>query len=557
MRECSACGNEYTKASGRFSKTQWLKGDGLTRCKTCVSAEGGCARTLVRPAVGRAMEEPSPLPDAFIDPFTEEPFVDPVVTGDGHTYSRGPIEDWFRRNPLNPTSPKTNEPLGTTALVSNITVRQAIEEMRARQPMALDPSRLRMREPEELLGEGSYGRVVAGTLTLGRAKEVQVAVKKLPAMTMEAERTTFQRELKALMHAARHCDGICVLYGTCELDSRVCLVMKRYERSLREVIVQAGGLAAAEVRRNSHTLFRVLGQLHDSELVVRDIKPDNILVDAFGDLVFSDFGISEVMLTSTHVEQSQMKGTSAYMAPEAFNDSKVGPPVDIWAMACVVLEMHTGAAPWRGLKMQQIWKAVAQDRRIPDIPAEAPSGDVLRRCFAFAPAERPPAAELARAFAPTFEAVAGAPVVARLEASQERCLELEAAKLELEQQLARLRQELQAQEDITQQLTNALTDKTAEARRRWDKAKAAEDKAKAAEDKAKAAEDKAKAAEYKVKAAEDKVKAAEDKAKAAAFAVFFVVFFVSSFLARQKPSPCSSPCSSFLACKLSRLLGRL
>ena len=41
MRECSACGNEYTKASGRFSKTQWLKRDGLSRCKTCVSAEGG------------------------------------------------------------------------------------------------------------------------------------------------------------------------------------------------------------------------------------------------------------------------------------------------------------------------------------------------------------------------------------------------------------------------------------------------------------------------------------------------------------------------------------
>ena len=279
------------------------------------------------------------LPHAFICTFTEEPLVDPVVTSDGHTYSRVPMEHWLRMNPLDPRSPKTNEALGSTQLVPNIAVRQAMDEMRERQPMAIDRDRLQLSDPEELLGEGSYGRVVAGALTIGRARQVRVAVKKMPAMTVEAERAAFQRELKAFMHAARHCDGVCVLHGTCEIDSRVCIVMKRYERSLHAVIVQAGRLEVADVRRNSHALFRTLDQLHECGVVVRDVKPENILVDAYGNLVLSDFGISEVLQTSTHVKQSQIKGTFAYMAPEAFEEAQVGPPVDIWAMACVVLEM--------------------------------------------------------------------------------------------------------------------------------------------------------------------------------------------------------------------------
>ena len=144
------------------------------------------------------------LPKAFMCTFTDEPLIDPVVTCDGHTYSRAPIEHWFRKNPLNPTSPKTNEKLNSTVLVPNVTVRQAMDEIRERQPMALDPDLLSMNDPEELLGEGSYGRVVAGTLALGGKRAVRVAVKKLPAMTAEAERVVFQQELKAFMHAARH-----------------------------------------------------------------------------------------------------------------------------------------------------------------------------------------------------------------------------------------------------------------------------------------------------------------------------------------------------------------
>jgi len=376
-------------------------------------------------------------PPAFLCPITLDVFVEPVVTSDGHSYSRAAIELCFQTRH---TSPLTNEELASTQLLPNHRLRQAIEEWRKQQPMAIDPDRLEV--SEELLGEGSFGRVLAGTLRIGR-RVLPVAVKMLPAMTRLEERQALEKELKAHMHAARHCDGVCVLLGTSELGPRLCIIMKRYERSLKSAIVLAGNAAAgklepAVVIRYAYSLFRTLRQLHECGMVVRDIKPDNILLDAFGELVLADFGISHVLQTVTHVQQSNMNGTFNYMAPEAFSEGAVGRPVDIWAMACVVVEMHSGQMPWAGMRMEQIITAVRIDKRAPAVPERAPAAELLRRCFATAAADRPSAAEMMEPFAP-------APAASQLE---QRCEELQSEN-------HRLEHELKEQQEITQQMITA------------------------------------------------------------------------------------------------------
>ena len=113
--------------------------------------------------------------------------------------------------------------------------------------------------------------------------------------------------------------------------------MKRYERSLRDEIATAAGgrLDAATVGRFAYALCRTLRE--------------TILLDAYGEPVLSDFGISDVMRTATHIPPTSMRGTSNYMAPEAFDpEGGIGPHTDVWAMACVFLEMHTSTVPWEG-----------------------------------------------------------------------------------------------------------------------------------------------------------------------------------------------------------------
>ena len=119
-----------------------------------------------------------PAPEAFIDhSFSLEVFVDPVVTSDGHTYSRAAIERWLRTHD---TSPATGARLADKRLSPNHALRQAIEEWHQRRPMAIEPSRLTV--SDRLLGEGSFGRVMAGELQDG-PRTLQVAVKTLPALS--------------------------------------------------------------------------------------------------------------------------------------------------------------------------------------------------------------------------------------------------------------------------------------------------------------------------------------------------------------------------------------
>ena len=291
----------------------------------------------------------------------------------------------------------------STQLLPNHALRKAIEEWRGKQPLPIDPQRIHV--TEEVLGEGSFGRVVAGTLKIGGTRVVRVAIKSLPAMSIAEEREAFQRELKPHIHALRHCDGICKLYGTYEWGNRLSLVMKLYEGGSLDKKIRDGTLDADKICRYAHALCSALRQLHGCGLVVRDIKPANILFDSFDQPVLADFGIAEVVSTATRRLPTSIKGTFNYMAPETFLDAEaggpgIGPPADVWAMACVVVEMHTRKVPWDGMNMQQIMRAVSLDYRAPAVPETAPAHALLARCFLRNPAHRPSAGDLADAFAP-------------------------------------------------------------------------------------------------------------------------------------------------------------
>jgi hypothetical protein len=246
----------------------------------------------------------------------------------------------------------------------------------------------------------SGAQVVMGELVT-HARRIRVAVKSLPGLTDDATRAQFERELKAHITAQHVASGVCRLLGTCEKGGgggTLCLVMRLYEGNLRIRIT--AGLEAGEVRRIGHTLSQTLMQLHAAGVIVKDIKPENVLMDEFGQPVLADFGISDVVTRTICIVPTNMEGTFNYMAPELFQRGGYGPQVDVWALACVVVEMCTGVMPWADLQMQQIICAVCVERDAPVVPDHAPAADVLRRCFAFEPANRPTAAELSAALAP-------------------------------------------------------------------------------------------------------------------------------------------------------------
>jgi serine/threonine-protein kinase len=190
--------------------------------------------------------------------------------------------------------------------------------------------------------------------------------------------------------------GVCRLLGTCEKAGYTCIVMRRYERSLADALVDDGPMHQRRTRVVGHAICATLAALHGAGIVVCDLKPANVLLDAHDAPVLADFGVAEV---PAEPAVRTLKGTLRYMAPETF-EMRVGPESDVWAAACVLLEMHTGRAPWDGLGAHQIMAAVHVGGCTPVVPATMPARDVIRRCFAFAPSDRPTAAALARALLP-------------------------------------------------------------------------------------------------------------------------------------------------------------
>eukprot|EP00035_Acanthoeca_spectabilis_P027276 m.465989 g.465989 ORF g.465989 m.465989 type:complete len:582 (+) comp24785_c0_seq1:29-1774(+) len=335
-------------------------------------------------------------PGAFLCPITHDVLEDPVVAPDGRTYERAHIEGWLRRQE---TSPFTGAPLPPPArLTPNYALRDAIERWRQQQPLPIDPHRVKLSDPREVLGQGSFGRVLGGTMEGVGGRVHPVAVKMLPDLTQVEERKNFEHELKAHLAAQQGADGICRLFGTCELEHRLCLVMRRYASNLSTRIEE--GLEPPAVQTLAHALFRTLGQLHAAGIVVQDIKPPNILLDEYDRPVLADFGISVLVSRTTRVVPTSVKGTFNYMAPEAFNPAGFGVEVDLWSMGCVVVEMVTGKMPWDGLQMQQIMCAVYLEKKAPEVPDVTPAADLIRRCFAYNPADRPGAADVCSALEP-------------------------------------------------------------------------------------------------------------------------------------------------------------
>jgi hypothetical protein len=113
----------------------------------------------------------------------------------------------------------------------------------------------------------------------------------------------------------------------------------------------------------------------------------------------ADFGIAGVVGRTAQIMPTSLKGTSNYMAPEAF-EPPFGVEVDIWAMGCLIVEMGPGQPPWAELNMQQIMMAVTVRKKAPGVPDSVPAAETVRKCFSFDPKERPAASALADAFRP-------------------------------------------------------------------------------------------------------------------------------------------------------------
>eukprot|EP01065_Artemidia_motanka_P006455 TRINITY_DN13178_c0_g3_i1.p1 TRINITY_DN13178_c0_g3~~TRINITY_DN13178_c0_g3_i1.p1 ORF type:complete len:844 (+),score=265.95 TRINITY_DN13178_c0_g3_i1:183-2714(+) len=261
----------------------------------------------------------------------------------------------------------------------------------------------------ELLGKGSFGTVYSGKLSDGTVAAVKICSIPKDEETVSGELGLLLREV-TFMREFDH-DRIVKCYG-CLFDAAAREVQIFLELmpggSVAGLVSKRGKLAYADCQKYTKQLLEGLRYLHERKVVHRDVKGDNLLLDAQGNAHIADFGTSKQMMDTISAKEkgcATMVGTPYWMAPEVIRanpddgeDGQYGAKADIWSVGCTLVEMLTGKPPWAG-QYENMWSAIfhiAQSTEPPPTPDDIPAGakQVLRSCFRRTPSQRPSPAQL-------------------------------------------------------------------------------------------------------------------------------------------------------------------
>lgn len=99
-----------------------------------------------------------------------------------------------------------------------------------------------------------------------------------------------------------------------------------------------------------------LDYLHSKGVVYRDVKPENILLDAEGHIKMTDFGLSKGNLQNSNHMTTSFCGTTEYLAPEIIKDRQYSYSVDWYSLGLVMYEMLTGTNPFKAKEETPILK---------------------------------------------------------------------------------------------------------------------------------------------------------------------------------------------------------
>ncbi|MGC4852506.1 serine/threonine-protein kinase [Micromonospora sp. DT4] len=151
---------------------------------------------------------------------------------------------------------------------------------------------------------------------------------------------------------------------------------------------------------------------HARGVVHRDVTPGNVMLTSTGVKVV-DFGISALVGESEKGPDGALLGTPAYLAPERLDNGQVSPATDVYAVGLLLYRMLTGRLPWEANTTTQMLRAhmYSDPDPMPAVPGLPDAvTDLVRRCLAKRPADRPTTAELARTLAEAVGMLAVVPV---------------------------------------------------------------------------------------------------------------------------------------------------
>lgn len=264
-----------------------------------------------------------------------------------------------------------------------------------------------------LIGEGSFGSVF---LALHSITGELMAVKQveIPSATKGTE---FDKRKNNMVDALKHeidlLQGLhhpnIVQYLGTTADDQYLNIFLEYVPggSIATMLKQYNTFQEPLIKNFVRQILAGLSYLHSKDIIHRDIKGANVLVDNKGGIKISDFGISKRVEASTvlgtrasngggHIHRPSMQGSVYWMAPEVVRQTAHTKKADIWSLGCLVIEMFIGSHPFPDCSQLQAIFAIGSNKARPPAPESASKDAVgfLDMTFQLDHEQRPDADEL-------------------------------------------------------------------------------------------------------------------------------------------------------------------
>ncbi|HEX6943760.1 MAG TPA: protein kinase [Gemmatimonadaceae bacterium] len=231
----------------------------------------------------------------------------------------------------------------------------------------------------DLLGELGRGGMAVVFRARDRDLGREVAVKVVRPRFAADEEAVARLAREARTVAQLEHPNIVGVYSIRHLaDRSVALVMQLIPgRTLKQAVTEDGPFDAATAEQVLRDIARALAYAHRAGVVHRDVKPENIFLDASsGRAMLSDFGVARVMDAPTELTATGTTiGTPTYMAPEQIDGVNLDGRSDLYSLGMVGWEMLTGERPWTGESLYSVIYRQKHDQLPPidsfrdDIPA--------------------------------------------------------------------------------------------------------------------------------------------------------------------------------------------
>jgi len=211
----------------------------------------------------------------------------------------------------------------------------------------------------KVIGKGSFGKVLLAQHKMDRkyyAVKVlhkQTILRKNEQMHIMAERNVLTKNLThpflvGLHYSFQTADKLYFILDYANGGELFFHLQK--ERSFSE---DRSRFYAAEIGS-------ALGYMHSQDILYRDLKPENLLLDREGHIVLTDFGLCKEQLT-TKDTTGTFCGTPEYLAPEVITRQPYGMPIDWWCFGCVLYEMMYGLPPFYSRDVKQMYQKIVND----------------------------------------------------------------------------------------------------------------------------------------------------------------------------------------------------